>query len=76
MKRAIIICDVCKEPVTEVPCTPHLTHWMDNDEGNNPHYHHECCPDCQTDDDAILDEQWREFLANEYAAEAAEGYGL
>lgn len=75
MKRVSIVCDVCKEPITEIPCTPHLTHWMDNDEGGI-HYHPECCPDCQAEEDAMLDEQWREFIANELFHEQAERLGL
>lgn len=75
MRRITLICDVCKEPVTEAPCTPHLDHWLDDDAGNI-HYHPECCPDCQRDDDAAPDARWREFLANEYAAAAAEGLGV
>lgn len=75
MKRVAIVCDVCKEPITEIPCTPHVTHALDDDSGNI-HYHPECCPDCQAEDDAAEDAAWREFVANEYAAEAAERLGL
>lgn len=33
-------------------------------------YHAECCPECLEADGA--DVPWREYVANEYAAEAAE----
>lgn len=77
-------CNACKEPIIEndycdghrAGCANYHGYVADAPCRCDIHYHTECCPICNAMEDAAGDVRWREFLANEYAAEAAEGLGL
>lgn len=74
MKRTILICDLCREAITEPNhCTPHEGVPAADDLLGDIHYHVECCPECREDQE---DAAWREFLANEVFHESAEKMGL
>lgn len=77
-------CNACEEPIHDGDycdghrgdCTNYHGYVADVPCRCDIHYHTECCPICNAMEDAAEDVRWREFLANEYAAEAAEGLGL
>lgn len=75
MRRITLICDACHEVITEPNhCTPHDKQLPAFDDVlGDTHYHVECCPECQAEDE---DAKWREFVANELFHESAEGTGL
>jgi hypothetical protein len=76
MKIVTLICDVCRQQITGMGCAPHVTHVLDDDSANNVHYHAECCPDCQAEEETTEDELRQAFLLNELHALNAERLGL
>lgn len=84
MRHTILCCDACGEVIHENDycdghrngCPNYHGYIADVPCDCDIHYHAECCPVCNQMEDAADDVVWREFLANEYAAEVAEGLGL
>lgn len=84
MKRLQLACDACGETIYEDNycdghrdgCANYHGYVADVPCDCDIHYHPECCPVCNAMEEDAADVAWREFLANEYAAEAAERLGL
>lgn len=74
-KTIILTCDVCRAVITGSEyCTPHITHAFDDDV--DTHYHADCCPECNADEDAADEAAWQDFINNEKLHSVAESLGL